>query len=86
MGLSLAKVKPSVAVIIPRYWGCLTVEYRPVFTKPFFRVVTNWIAAARKMHSPPTNRLHPKIELRSNPKKAGILILLKTSHLVSQNQ
>lgn len=41
MGLSLVKVKPRVASIIPRYWGCLTFEYKPVVTNPFFHLVRN---------------------------------------------
>ena len=86
MGLSLVKVKPRVARIIPRYWGCLTFEYKPVVTNPSFRLVKNWIAATRKMQSPIANRLHPMMGLGLMPYRFGMLIMLKTSHLVSQNQ
>lgn len=67
MGLSLVKVNPRAASIIPRYWGCLTFEYRPIVTNPSFRLVKNWIAATRKMQSPITNKLHPMMGLRLTP-------------------
>ena len=86
MGLSLVMVKPRVAIIIPKYCGCLTFEYSPFFTNPSFRLVKNWIAATKKMQSPIANKLHPTMGLRLTPYRFGMLIMLKTSHLVSQNE
>ena len=64
MGLSLVKVKPRAASIIPRYWGCLTFEYKPVVTNPFFRLVRNWMNAAKKMEKPAAKNVHPIMGLR----------------------
>ena len=67
IGLSLARVNPRVAVIIPRYCGCLILEYSPAVASPSLRLVKNWIAATRKMLIPIANRVHPTMRLRLTP-------------------